>query len=100
MFMPTQKHTGCQKIQLAFKFVPYTFKHKDDHASRNRRKLVACTTTKADFMQKETSLDTPVISDNDRPTVPDGSLTTKHLYKAIILTSVTHRPNPLLGTAA
>jgi len=52
------------------------------------------TTTKANFIQQGTSLETPVISNNDRPTVPDDSLTIKRLYKAIILKAVTHKSNP------
>jgi hypothetical protein len=95
--MLSQKHPGSHQIKLAFNFFPYTFKLKNDHASKNRRKLVAFTTTKANFIQQETSLETPVMSNNDRPTVPDGSLTIKRLYKAIILKAVTHKSNPLLG---
>jgi len=41
--------------------------------------------------------ETPVKSNNDRPTVPDSSLTIKRIYKTIILKAVTHKSNPLLG---
>ena len=98
--MLSQKHPNCQQLKLPFKIDPYTFKRKNDHASKNRRKLVAFTTTKGNFIQQETSLETPVISNNDRPTVPDGSLTIKRLYKTIILKAVTNKSNSLLGKTA
>lgn len=58
--------------------------------------MVAYTTTKTHFIQQET----PAMSNNDRLTVPDGSVTVKRLYKAIILKAVTHKSNPLMGTTA
>jgi hypothetical protein len=86
--------------KLLFKLFLCTLKRTNDHTSRNWVNLVAYTATKANFMQQETSLETPVISKNDRPTAPDVSLTIKPLYKAVILKAVTHKSKPLLERTA